>query len=61
MPEGMWVLLGFSAFVISVGLVLLGWGLRSGQFRNVEQAKFEMLDDRDPAPWPTNEPGGHRD
>ena len=61
MSEGMWMLLLFSGFVIAVGLGLLGWGLRNGQFDDLEAAKFAMLEDREPEPWPAESPGGRHD
>ncbi|MEZ7196294.1 cbb3-type cytochrome oxidase assembly protein [Pseudodesulfovibrio karagichevae] len=55
MNHGMWVVLGWSAFVILTGIVFLVWGWRRGQFKDVEEAKYRMLEDREPAPWPDKE------
>lgn len=61
MPSGLFILVAFSSFVIIVGIGLLVWGVRSGQFRNVEEAKFTMLEDREPEPWPTKSREGRHD
>ncbi|MGD2058019.1 MAG: cbb3-type cytochrome oxidase assembly protein [Anaerolineales bacterium] len=59
MPIGMWVVLGWMAFVMLTGLLFILWGWQSGQFKDIEEAKYRMLDDRDPEPWPGRE-GGRR-
>ena len=41
-----------------LGIALLIWGWRTGQFRDIEEAKFRMLEDREPEPWP-GEDAGH--
>ncbi len=33
-------------FLIFVGLFI--WGLKSGQFKNIEEPKYRMLDDSEP-------------
>jgi cbb3-type cytochrome oxidase maturation protein len=55
MPLGLWLVVAWMAVVTLSGLAFLLWGWRSGQFRNVEEAKFRMLEDREPEPWPTRE------
>ena len=52
MALGVWVFLGWMAFVVFTGAVFLVWAWRSGQFKNVEEAKYRMLEDRQPEPWP---------
>jgi nitrogen fixation-related uncharacterized protein len=52
MALGLWVFLGWMIFVVFTGVVFLVWAWRSGQFRNVEEAKYRMLEDREPEPWP---------
>jgi nitrogen fixation-related uncharacterized protein len=39
-------------FVVGTGIALLIWGWRTGQFKNIEEAKYRMLEDREPEPWP---------
>jgi cbb3-type cytochrome oxidase maturation protein len=60
MPLGMWVVLGWMAFVILTGLAFLVWGWRAGQFRDIEEPKYRMLEDREPQPWPDSEEKGGR-
>jgi cbb3-type cytochrome oxidase maturation protein len=52
MPFGMWVVVGWMAFVAASAVLMLWWGWRSGQFRDIEEAKYRMLEDREPEPWP---------
>lgn len=52
MALGLWVFLGWMAFVALTGAAFLVWAWRNGQFRNVEEAKYRMLEDRAPEPWP---------
>jgi cbb3-type cytochrome oxidase maturation protein len=52
MALGLWVFLGWMIFVVLTGAVFLLWAWRSGQFKNVEEAKYRMLEDREPEPWP---------
>ena len=52
MPLGLWVVVGWMAFVMMTGIAFIVWGWRSGQFHHVEDAKYRMLEDRDPQPWP---------
>ena len=52
MPLGMWVVVGWMAFVILTGIIMLVWGWKRGQFKDIEEAKYRMLEDREPEPWP---------
>lgn len=49
---GLWVMVVGMAAVALTGLVFLIWGCKSGQFRDIEEAKYRMLEDREPEPWP---------
>ena len=57
MPMGMWVVVGWMAFVALTGVALMIWGWKRGQFRDVEEAKYRMLQDREPEPWPAQKEG----
>lgn len=57
MPLGMWVVVGWMAFVALTGLAFLAWGWKRGQFRDIEEAKYRMLEEREPAPWPARKGG----
>ena len=52
MPWGLWVVVGWMGFVALTAIVLMVWGWCRGQFRDVEEAKYKMLRDREPEPWP---------
>lgn len=52
MPLGLWVVVGWMAFVVLCAVAAFVWGLRSGQFEDVESAKYFMLEDREPEEWP---------
>jgi cbb3-type cytochrome oxidase maturation protein len=52
MPLGLWVVVGWMAFVILSGFAFMAWGLRTGQFDDVEAPKYRMLEDTEPLPWP---------
>jgi cbb3-type cytochrome oxidase maturation protein len=57
MPLGMWVVVGWMAFVALTGVAFLVWGLMRGQFRDIEEAKYRMLEEREPEPWPERKGG----
>ncbi|MFL7795174.1 MAG: cbb3-type cytochrome oxidase assembly protein [Anaerolineae bacterium] len=57
MPLGMWVVVGWMAFVALTGVAFLVWGWRRGQFRDIEEAKYRMLEEREPEPWPGRKGG----
>ncbi|MCB2178287.1 cbb3-type cytochrome oxidase assembly protein CcoS [bacterium] len=52
MPFGMWVVVGWMAFVVLTGVIMLIWGWKRNQFKDIEEAKYSMLEDREPEPWP---------
>ena len=58
MPLGMWMVLGWMIFVAFTRVVFMVWGWKNGQFRNVEEVKYRMLQDGEPEPWPQQEGGG---
>jgi len=52
MALGLWVFAGWMVLVVASGVAFLVWGWRNGQFRDIEEAKYRMLEDREPEPWP---------
>ena len=52
MPFGLWVSVGWMVLVALTGIILLIWGWKKGQFKDVEEAKYKMLEEREPEPWP---------
>ena len=57
MPWGMWVVVSWMALVPLTGAILLIWGWKRGQFRNIEEAKYRMLEEREPEDWPARKGG----
>lgn len=49
---GLWIVAGGMVVVALTGVALFLWGWKNGQFRDIEEAKFRMLDDKEPQPWP---------
>ena len=60
MPLGVIVLVVWMGFVALFALALLGWGLHSGQFDDVEASKYAMLADTEPIDWPGRVPGAEK-
>ena len=52
MSLGIIVLVGGMIVVALTAILFLVWGILSGQFKNVEEAKYRMLEDKEPQPWP---------
>jgi len=57
MPIGMWVVVGWMALVALTGLIFMAWGWNHDQFKDIEEAKHKMLEDKDPEPWPLGKGG----
>jgi cbb3-type cytochrome oxidase maturation protein len=57
MPLGMWVVLGWMIFVAFTGIVFMIWGWKTGQFRDIEDVKYRMLEDHEPESWSQPEGG----
>lgn len=57
MPYGMWVVVGWMAFVMLTVVLFIIWGWQSGQFEDIEEAKYRMLEENEPKPWPGREGG----
>lgn len=55
MPIGMWVVVGWMLFIVLIAILFFVWGLGTKQFKDVEEAKYKMLEDKEPAPWPGRE------
>lgn len=55
MPLGLWVVVGWMAFVSFTGVLLMLWGFKTHQFKDIEEPKYRMLEDREPEPWPGRE------
>lgn len=57
MPLGMWMVVGWMTFVTLTGVAFLIWGWKRGQFKDIEEAKYRMLEEREPEPWPHQKGG----
>jgi nitrogen fixation-related uncharacterized protein len=56
MALGVIVLIAGMAVISIIAIILLIWGFRNNQFKNIEEAKYRMLEDKEPQPW-ENEKG----
>ena len=52
MSLGTVILIGGMAVIALSAIAFLIWGLATQQFKNVEEVKYKMLEDREPEPWP---------
>jgi len=43
--SGMYVAFGICALFFIVGVLAMMWAFKNGEFENIEDTKFEMLDD----------------
>jgi nitrogen fixation-related uncharacterized protein len=57
MPLGLWAFVLWMLFVILTGVIFLVWGWQDGQFRDVEEVKYRILEDREPEEWPGRKGG----
>jgi len=55
MPIGYILFIAWMAMEIVVVIGSIVWSVENGQWKNIEKAKFTMLEDREPAPWPGRE------
>jgi len=59
MALGVWAFIGWMGFVTLTGIAFIIWGWTHGQFKDIEEAKYRMLEDREPEPWP-HQKGEHK-
>lgn len=52
MSFGVLVMVAFMAFVVLTAVGMLVWGWRKNQFKDIEAAKYTMLEEREPEEWP---------
>lgn len=58
MPLGIWLLVAWMILMAFIGIAFLVWGWRKGQFRDIEEPKYRMLEEREPEPWTRKKRGG---
>ena len=51
MALGVIVLIAGMGVIVLIAAAFLIWGIKNGQFKNVEEAKYTMLEDKEPEPW----------
>jgi cbb3-type cytochrome oxidase maturation protein len=54
---GIWMLAGWLVLAALIALGFLIWAWRNGQFKDIEEAKYRMLDNKEPEPWPERKGG----
>jgi len=59
MPLGLIFLIAWMAFVVLTGIIFLVYGFMTGQFKDIEEAKYRMLEDREPEDWPGRKEQNH--
>ena len=52
MPISFWGYIGWMALVALIGISLAIWGIKRGQFKDIEEPKYKMLEDKEPEDWP---------
>ncbi|MFN2302598.1 MAG: hypothetical protein ACK2TV_02600 [Anaerolineales bacterium] len=57
MPAAMWVVIGWMLFVPLTGVAMILGAWKTGQLKHIERAKYRMLEDKEPEPWPGREGG----
>ena len=61
MAYGIFGFIVWGLFMTLTAIAFYIWGVRRGQFRNIEGPKYRMLEDREPEPWPGREPSEPRE
>ncbi len=52
LPLGWWIVIGWFILIVGTGIGAFIWAWRKGQFKNPEEPKYRMLEDKEPEPWP---------
>jgi nitrogen fixation-related uncharacterized protein len=55
MPVGFILFLVWMALEVVVVAASIAWGFENGQWKNIEEAKYNMLVDHELQPWPGRE------
>jgi cbb3-type cytochrome oxidase maturation protein len=56
-PLGLWLLTAWMILMACIGIAFIAWGWRSGQFRDIEEPKYRMLEEKEPEAWPKRKGG----
>lgn len=57
MPIGVILFVVWMALEVVVVAASIAWGFENGQWKDIEEAKYNMLIDRELEPWPGREKG----
>jgi nitrogen fixation-related uncharacterized protein len=57
MPLGLWIVVGWMILLALIGVGFIIWGWRTKQFSDIEAAKYTMMEEREPEPWPERKGG----
>ncbi len=52
MPIGIVFFVVWSLFMVLVGVLFFLWGKHTGQFKDIEQAKYQIFEDKELEEWP---------
>jgi cbb3-type cytochrome oxidase maturation protein len=55
MSLGEIVFIAWSLLMVIITLIYFVWAKESGQFKHIEKAKYDMLEEKDPLPWDCRE------
>ena len=55
MPIGLILFIAWMALELVVVLASIVWSVEQGQWKDIEKAKYTMLEDHELAPWPGRE------
>ena len=55
MSVGEGFFIGWSLLMLIICVIFFVWAWESGQFKHIEKAKFDMLQEKEPLPWPGRE------
>jgi hypothetical protein len=55
MPIGVILFIAWMALEIVVVAGFIVWGVEQGHWKDIEQPKYSMLEDKEIAPWPGRE------
>lgn len=55
MSTGEIIFIGWSMLMVIISVVYFVWAWESGQFKHIEKAKYDMLEEKEPLPWPGRE------
>ncbi len=58
MPIGIVFFVVWSLFMVLVGVLFFLWGKHTGQFKDVEKAKYQIFEDKELEEWPNRKTTG---